>query len=622
MAQCVYGQIQERSVRFLEYPLSLPGQIFKVHKALDSASGKIWVESDLGQSLSPIGIREREVLEERVEQSQRGKLSRELSRNILSMNSSETKRVKIILRYPPIAYPDKTKGNSASLAAASWSAANLAPVAEMGDIAARHGLGLLNTSGSGNGIVFATKAQLLELQGDGDIAAVEESNDEFSASPELTTLAPSAYNPGPVPSGAGYNVNAATFEFGLSQGFLNCIGVTPVLWDAYTTSNLTDQRHSEAVFRCLAAAAPSANFYHRRSLVFDGTSDVNYLLNNSIQTVSISQTRGGTSPYRSTYSEFLTMDDFAYRSPYPVFVTPSANAGYQYECNWQGYNGISVGNVRHTDNSTFEFADCTQTKNPPPVYGSCISGSGADCAGDREMPIVVAPGIPYTGTTFATTCLDGQGGLNCGTSFSAPIANGIAADLLAADSRMSAWPEKVRAAMVLTAQNVDGGDWSYATDGRDGSGTVSGSEGVSFAQNHTSVSPGNSAVEKGMGASSMYASDFSGANKRFYVAAPNPLPSGKHLRVVLTWDSNPVVGGGVNALSDLDLIVQTNSGTSGSYSWDGNVEVVDVSNGSLTSGSTYWVDVDPVINRIPTSGSRTDYFYWSIAWEWVADHAP
>ncbi len=315
------------------------------------------------------------------------------------------------------------------------------------------------------------------------------------------------------------------------------------------------------------------------------------------------------------------MDDFAYRYPYPVYVTGSANAGYSYETNWQSYNAISVGNVRHTNGSTYELADCTQTKNPPPVYGSCISGSGANCAGDREMPYIVVPGIPSTGTDFASTCLEGSGTVACGTSWSAPVGNGIAADVISADSRLSGWPEKVRATMILTAQNVDGGDWASGTDGRDGSGVVSGSEAVSFAQNHTTVSVGNTAVEKGMMASSMYASDFSAGNKRFNYLVPNPKPSGMHLRAVLTWDSNPVVGGGTNALSDLDLIVQYNGSTRSSASWDNNVEVVDIAASEVTAGSSYYIDVSPYSNRIPASGSRTNYFYYSVAWTWVKDHA-
>jgi hypothetical protein len=124
-----------------------------------------------------------------------------------------------------------------------------------------------------------------------------------------------------------------------------------------------------------------------------------------------------------------------------------------------------------------------------------------------------------------------------------------------------------------------------------------------------------------MMATSMYASEFSG-NKRFNYAVPNPKPSGKHLRVVLTWDSNPVVGGGVNALSDLDLIVQYNGSVRTSGSWDNNVEVVDIAASELTAGSSYYIDVSPYISRIPASGSRTNFFYYAIAWTWVKDHAP
>ena len=120
-----------------------------------------------------------------------------------------------------------------------------------------------------------------------------------------------------------------------------------------------------------------------------------------------------------------------------------------------------------------------------------------------------------------------------------------------------------------------------------------------------------------MGATSFYASDFSG-NKRFNYLVPNPKPSGKHLRVVLTWDSNPNVANGTNDLSDLDLVVQRNGGTTASASWDSNVEVVDIAAGDVTAGSSYYIDISPYVNRIP-SGS---YFYYAIAWAWVTDEAP
>jgi hypothetical protein len=82
------------------------------------------------------------------------------------------------------------------------------------------------------------------------------------------------------------------------------------------------------------------------------------------------------------------------------------------------------------------------------------------------------------------------------------------------------------------------------------------------------------------------------------------------------------VGGSTNALSDLDLTVQSNVGTQTSSSWDSNVEVVDVAAGNLTAGGSYYIDISPYANRIPASGSRTNFFYYAIAWGWVKDHAP
>ncbi len=607
-------------LRYMEFSASLPGKVLKASKTLDD-QGKIQIhlEVDGAEPNIPISILEGQ--ESLVKRAQNGPLSEELSMRIKTITPGTTTKVAVYGKFPPVLYPDKTRTSPEAAQLASIAVAALEPVVGLDLILLRHGI--LGMGNRGNQIREGnlTRSQIENLKSDPDVGAVEMIHEETPMSPELTTLAASGYNPGGVPGSAGSGVHAATFETGLTSGFLSCIGVTPASYDANVSGIYWEIRHANATFRTLAASAPSASLYHRRSAYYDGTNDINYLINNGIQTVSLSFTRGGTSAYHSTYSEFLVMDDFAYRSPYPVFVNGSANSGYSYETNWQGYNGVSVGNVRHTNNSTYELADCTQTKNPPPIYGSCISGSGSNCSGDREMPYLVVPGIPSSGSDFATTCLEGDGTLNCGTSWSAPVGNGIAADIIAADSRLAGWPEKVRATMVLTAQNVDGGDWASGTDGRDGSGVVSGAEGVSFASAHTSVSPGNSAVEKGMGAGSLYASDFGAAYKRFNYYVPNPKPSGKHLRVVLTWDSNPIVGGGSNALSDVDLIVQKASGTQGSYSWDGNVEVVDVAAADVSAGSSYYIDVAPAINRIPSSGSRTNYSYYAIAWEWVKDHA-
>ncbi len=607
------------SQRYMEFPHALPGAVIKVEKFRDETSGLMKTKID--GAIRPV---EDMLLWQNLEEKNRlariGHLSEEVENKRVAMGNQDRIRVVIYPKYPEIRYPDKTLATSETLLASSMAASAVSPVTDLTTLETRNGLSGCVHAGQGKSICVANKDQLQSLKTDADVGAVVEFKNEPVGGVELSTLASSGYNPGPGPSSAGLGVHAATFEFGLQPSFVSCLGVS-VAYDLSTTAESTDVRHTQAAFKSMVHAAPSATFYHRKSLTFDGTDDINYIVNNGIQAVSMSIARGTTTPFRSTYPEFLTMDDFAYRYPYPVFSNLTYNSGYQYEVNWQCYNAISVGNVRHTNQTTYEMAECMQAKNPPPVYGSCIAGSGADCAGDREMPHIVAPGIPSTGTTFATTCLNGFGSVGCGTSLSAPVVAGLAADVIAADSRLVGWPDKVRATLILTAQNVEGGDWVVGTDDRDGTGVVSGSEAVSFAQSHTSVSSGNTAVEKGMAAGSWYASDFS-ANKRFNFLVPNPKPSGKHLRVVLTWDSNPVVGGSTNALSDLDLVVQYNGGTQTSGSWDSNVEVVDVGPLSLTAGSSYYIDIAPYANRIPASGSRTNYFYYSLAWEWVKDHAP
>lgn len=604
--------------RYFEFPNALPGKILKLQKSIDSETGRVTLVSSSAEVATVADLIQVEALEAAGQRAARGSLDERLAERLPTLGLLETVRVGVRIKRGSFVHLDKTRYTQQELIENSQAYLAQTPVNSPLAVLARYGLLAASMRGNDIVIAYAGRSVLEALKVDSEVASVWEDVEASNLSPELTTLAASGYNPGSVPSGAGSGVKAATFERGLTSSFLSCIGVTPSAYDTFTLTGADAlKRHSHATFRTLVASAPSAYFYHRYSLTYNSTDDVNYIVNNGIQTISMSLDRGGTSADHATYSEFLTMDNMAFSYPYPVFTNPAANSGYTYETNWQCYNCISVGNVRHTSDSYFEMAECTQTKNPPPRYGSCISGSGSDCAGDREMPHIVAPGYPSTGSDFATTCLEGTGTLSCGTSYSAPVANGMAAAAIAADSRLSGWPEKVRATLILTAQNVESGDWTVSGDERDGAGTISGSEAVAFASGHTSVSPSNTACEKGMGANSFYASDFS-ANKRFNFLVPNPKPSGKHLRVVLTWDSNPNVSNGTNDLSDLDLVVQKNGGTTSSSSWDSNVEVVDVAAADLTAGNSYYIDLAPYANRIP-SGS---YFYYAIAWGWVKDHAP
>lgn len=613
-----HGAGQGNDDRFIEFENALPGKVIKIKKEWDPSAQRMRTVSNVPEVAGASDLLALEEVEASARRIAHGNLYPGLAEKAAAMDETDGLRVCIRIKSRRHIHLDKTRYAEKVLRQDALDWLGQGPVVHPSEPAGRHGLQVLEYRGTDIAVVLADKRALEALKVDADIAAVWEDPVEVRLAPELPTLATSAYM-GSIPSGTGSGVRAATFEDGLTSTFLSCIGVTPASYDAFTLTDNQAKRHSQAAFRLLTSSAPSATFYHRNSSTYNSTGDVNYIVNNGIQTLSMSVTKGNTVPYTATYSEFLTMDGMAYTYPFPVFVNPAGNAGYDYRVNWQGYNAISVGNVRHTNENTYEMAECTQTKNPAPIYtGSCISGSGSTCAGDREMPHIVVPGSASTGTTFNTTCLEGSGTVGCGTSWSAPVGNGMAAAVIGADSRLVAWPEKVRATLILTAQNVESGDWTVSGDERDGTGTVSGADAVSFAQGHTSVSPNNSACEKGMSATSFYASDF-GSNKRFYFLVPNPKPSGKHLRVVLTWDSNPNVSNGTNNLSDLDLIVQRNGGYQSSSSWDSNVEVVDIAAADLTAGSSYYIDISPYANRIPSGSS---FFYYAIAWSWVKDHAP
>jgi hypothetical protein len=207
-----------------------------------------------------------------------------------------------------------------------------------------------------------------------------------------------------------------------------------------------------------------------------------------------------------------------------------------------------------------------------------------------------------------------------GTSFAAPTANGIAACVISSKSSFTFWPEKVRLAMILTAQNCDGGEWDCNIDGKDGAGTLSGQNAVWFAQNCTEIYQGNSAVQNGLCAAS-WSPDWEPWTKTFNIKIPSYRPSGKHLRIVLLWDSKPYLSSGHNYLSDLDLHCTRGSAVLGySASYNGNVEVVDIPRSSLVSGETICAKA---IIWSPSFDPNEDerYFYYAIGWSWVQDHA-
>jgi hypothetical protein len=607
------------------FPNALPGASIEIEKSYDPATGAPRFISHSPYIKTADDLVKLERQEALLLRKKYGALTSDILREkYKALKAGDKLDVVVFLKQPEgIVYLDKTKNSMEDLKRQSLAIANLQPVASIPVILGRYGLKTGGKRSSHSFRVAVGKGDLDKMMFDNDIASIDEYTEGQplqSGNPDFSTMANSAYNHSSsgVPSTAGSGINAATFETGIDPTVMSC-------WGGLTSSQIDQQtqpwtywEHSQQTFLCLKNGAPAASLWHRQSVWYDDAGDSTYIINNDIQSMSLSYSRPG---YGETSGEFRVMDDFAYRYPYPVFNTPTANSGYNYTAEWRSFNALNVGNVRHTNQSHFELVDttnltsggCTQVTNPTAKYGS---------TNDREMPMLVAPGYtPSTTADMTDACLSNQYG-NCGTSYSAPILNSMVTDVLAADSRIVGWPEKVRVVMLATAQNVDRGYWSYTSDGRDGAGVVDGAGAVAFAQGHTTVYPNNTAVVDGIGASSISSSDFAYPNNPivYNIQIPNPKPSGKHLRVVLTWDSNPLLNSATNELSDLDLLVTSGSAGMASQSNNSNVEMVDIPNTTFTAGSTVEARISKWMDRIP-SGGRASYFYYSIGWTWVKDHA-
>jgi hypothetical protein len=470
---------------------------------------------------------------------------------------------------------------------------------------------------------------------------------------DLNTLAKSAYDHSQIilPPNLASNVNVATFESGLDSRFLSYLQKPPIVWEAMTVpfispegdifTRVTDSIHTLTTFTNLINAAPAARHFHRRSWTYNTTADADFLINNQIHSVSLSITNSNN----VHDAQNISVDDFAARFPYPVFSVPTSNKNWDSVSHWRCYNAISVGNVQDSAGLHFKIdtltcgGGATRTINPIPIYGGCINGGSNtnSCQSDREMPTIVAPGYtpfanhslpPYTPTNpcqmLNLTEMIGPGiatGQRWGTSMSAPTTNGMVGNLIGQASGLAYKPEAVRAIMILTARNVTNGYWNHGYDGKDGGGVIHGADAISFGKSYTQVYPGSPSAEKALWYGSFSAGDFSPTrNKTFSIKIPSTKPAGKHLRIVLTWNSIPDLVARRNYLSDIDLRFTSNSGVTTSTSWDSNNEVLDIESSTLTAGGTYQCVVVPAIWRIGTN-ARTSSTYASLAWHWVTDRA-
>ena len=626
---------------FVNFPSSFNSPV-QVQKVFDSESGRVEIISNTAQIKTLDDLEHYRQIEVDVEKAKHGAMLRDLGNMVDTINDNKEVDVKITMRQPRFQYLDKTKHSEEELRANSLAASILRPIKTTGSLLGQYNLSP-SIIGNQDDNVINCKLQRKDLQRlafDSGVACISQ---YIEAKPcaltPFSNFATSAFNPPPMPGYAqGVAVNAATFESGVWNHVVSCRNLVPsriysIPDTYYDGPPYYSYFHSNLTFTCLANAAPMANLWHYYGSDFGSTpADAGYtwIVNNGIQTLSCSMENWGD----CNYADMVCMDDMAYRYPFPVFCNPTANGDHGTIANWQCYNAISVGNVQHLNQTTYQLNGCTQTQNPLPKYGPPINSTGS---GDREMPYVVAPGIHPDADSEPDNCIDWVLALpstqppvnpphdwpSCGTSFSAPICNGIAADVISANFGIFwGWPEATRMAIMLTAQNVDGGYWNCNIDGADGCGVVSGQSAATYATSCTKVNVNNSPVQNGCSTGLIYPGNYTALT--YYISIPSSMPSGKHLRIVLTWDSNPDITTGhyVNSLDDLDIVLfdRYNNQVGWSQSWDGNVEVIDIPRTNLAPGTTYHVTTYKSFLRIP-AGARGQYTPYAIGWTWVKDHA-
>lgn len=216
-----------------------------------------------------------------------------------------------------------------------------------------------------------------------------------------------------------------------------------------------------------------------------------------------------------------------------------------------GYNVIAVGN--YDDNNTVKSSDnimnpTSSFKDPPSLHG------------DREKPEVAAPGTNIRSTimTPVSDCVTDEVG--SGTSYSAPIVAGLAADLIQARPGLAVYPESMKA--LILAGAIDNVEGAARLSEYDGAG------GVNALASYTS------AVNNRYQWNYLYPALFD-ANG-FYTINMGWVNAGQRVKVALVWDSNPTadyVNDPLNADLDLNVVGPVNS--EWSASWDNSYEVVD-----------------------------------------------
>lgn len=618
------------SVQRLQLPLTNSASGVVVRKSVDPRTGRCRILSDDPRVASYEDVHRLLAAERSAQRGLYGAMDLSARQLYERIGDNEPVRVQIWVKGESIRYLSRFRATAEQMRQQSLELLRREPNERVRGIVAQHDLSPVHRSAGDFLECTVTRTRMRALAFDSSVVCI-------AALPEVkpcgnivlfSALADGALNPAAHPAdkgGAGLHV--AVVEDG-------------------------EQWHIDQVKMCLRNAAPNAMLFHKESRFYDLMNTEAWLVDNNIVTTSLSISRDPATVTAAS-TEFTLMDDFAYRWPCPLFCTPAGNVPIGYtswtaEVNWQSYGALCVGSVKHWQQQAYVFDEFTATRNPEPIWGSCPGGDSA-CGGDRELPELLVPGShpyappgeddspyqwaeridslycsaesnpdsTYVCSTYFVNLWQGQG-----TSYSAPIANGMAARLISSNpSLFQNKPDCIKMALLLTAHNVEGGYWDAAEDGRDGAGVISAYDAVAYGQTCTDLTRMDTLPPVKTGFYTAEA-DSTLEDMTFQVRMPDTLPDDRHFRAVVVWTSNPDRANHVNALSDLDLggFVDDNGDTYGSHSLDASVEMFDVPRSRVTAGKEYSFTLYARDIRIP-QGARTDFFYLTVGWAWVRDHA-
>ena len=242
-----------------------------------------------------------------------------------------------------------------------------------------------------------------------------------------------------------------------------------------------------------------------------------------------------------------------------IWDTVTASAGNNGLCTAKGYvnsvgsgfNTIAVGN--YDDLGTIESSDNVMW--PTSSWEDPLS-----LHNDREKPEVAAPGANIKTTIMAPNFNCNNDEIGSGTSFSAPMVAGLAADLIQVRPSLRVYPESMKALILAGAtDNVEG---AAGLSEKDGAG------GVNALTSYTSV-VNNRYTWRYVVPSSFDAS----RNITIDIGWVN---AGQRVKVAMVWDSTPTSDYLTDPLkADLDLYVYGPTQSLYSVSWDNSYETVD-----------------------------------------------